>query len=182
MNDTAPPTAAAGVTVVYDLTTADLRTIRDVRRRVVRAARLPLWLLLFAFPAVVCGLVLTVRQDGVAGVGVKDWLLLGIVTLALVLQFPAGEMFLTAPGGRRRRLEVGAEGVTGVPVHGNGGRRVLAWDSPLLGRYAEQRDAFVLLSGDRRARCSFLLPKRALAAPGDVDRLRVLLDAHLARV
>ncbi|TQJ88006.1 YcxB family protein [Streptomyces sp. SLBN-31] len=49
-------------------------------------------------------------------------------------------------------------------------------------RYRETKDAFLTYSDDKNASCFTVLPKRGLAAPADTDRLRAILDRHLARV
>ncbi|MFI6942824.1 hypothetical protein ACIBI4_26450 [Streptomyces sp. NPDC050418] len=48
-------------------------------------------------------------------------------------------------------------------------------------RYAETRDVFVLLSGDKKAACVIALPKRGIQPAADVDALRSLLDRHISR-
>jgi hypothetical protein len=49
-------------------------------------------------------------------------------------------------------------------------------------RYVETTESFVLLASDRPGAALQILPKRALAAPAEIGRLRVLLDRHLLRV
>lgn len=48
--------------------------------------------------------------------------------------------------------------------------------------YRETAGHFVLLSRDPGIMCLDVLPKRGLAGPGDVDRLRAVLDRHTVRV
>ncbi|MFG3026553.1 YcxB family protein [Streptomyces sp. NPDC048254] len=48
-------------------------------------------------------------------------------------------------------------------------------------RYAETPELFVLLSADKSAVGFAVLPKRAVADPEDVDRLRAVLDRRLVR-
>jgi hypothetical protein len=49
-------------------------------------------------------------------------------------------------------------------------------------RYRETADVFVMFSPDKNAIAFTVLPKRAVAAPADVDRLRTILDRNLSRV
>jgi len=49
-------------------------------------------------------------------------------------------------------------------------------------RYRETRDAFVMLSPDKNAVGFTVLPKRAVRSPGDVGRLRDVLDRNTTRV
>ncbi|MFF3879118.1 YcxB family protein [Streptomyces sp. NPDC001978] len=54
-------------------------------------------------------------------------------------------------------------------------------DWHLYPRYAETPELFVLLSADKSAVGFVVLPKRAMADPEDVDRLRAVLDRRLVR-
>ncbi|MFG3345274.1 YcxB family protein [Streptomyces sp. NPDC048018] len=53
---------------------------------------------------------------------------------------------------------------------------------PMTPRYAETATQFVLLSGDKGRVGVAALPKRGLADPSDVDRLRALLDRSITRM
>ncbi|MFJ8200994.1 YcxB family protein [Streptomyces sp. NPDC096152] len=54
-------------------------------------------------------------------------------------------------------------------------------DWHLYSRYVETPELFVLLSADKSAVGFAVLPKRAVAAPEEVDRLRAVLDRRLVR-
>ncbi|MEU2744475.1 YcxB family protein [Streptomyces sp. NPDC007095] len=54
-------------------------------------------------------------------------------------------------------------------------------DWHLYSRYVETPELFVLLSADKSAVGFVVLPKRAVADPEDVDRLRAVLDRRLVR-
>ncbi|MDF3302922.1 YcxB family protein [Streptomyces tropicalis] len=54
-------------------------------------------------------------------------------------------------------------------------------DWHLYSRYVETPELFVLLSADKSAVGFVVLPKRAVADPGEVDRLRAVLDRRLVR-
>ncbi|AOP49234.1 YcxB family protein [Streptomyces lydicus] len=56
-----------------------------------------------------------------------------------------------------------------------------AIDWHLYPRYVETPELFVLLSADRSAVGFLVLPKRAVADPKEVDRLRAVLDRRLVR-
>ena len=49
-------------------------------------------------------------------------------------------------------------------------------------RYVETTESFVLLASNRPGAALQILPKRALATPAEIERLRALLDQHLQRV
>jgi hypothetical protein len=49
-------------------------------------------------------------------------------------------------------------------------------------RYVETTKSFVLLASDKPGAALQILPKRALSAPAEIERLRALLDQHLRRV
>ncbi|GAA2477150.1 YcxB family protein [Streptomyces gobitricini] len=53
---------------------------------------------------------------------------------------------------------------------------------PLMSRYTETDELFVLLTGDRYGVGIAFLPKRGIAGPEGVDRLRAILDANISRI
>lgn len=69
---------------------------------------------------------------------------------------------------------------TGVSVATDHTTASVAWAAQP--RYRETSRVFVLFSDDRYATGFTMLPKRGLAAAGDADRLRAILDRHLTRV
>lgn len=75
------------------------------------------------------------------------------------------------------RTKVSADGITTASDH-----CVLTQFWTTFRGYRETRDHFVLLSRDRNILCVEVLPKRALSAPHDADRVRALLDRHSTRV
>ncbi|MFI9238587.1 YcxB family protein [Streptomyces sp. NPDC053079] len=180
MSETVPPGLAAdSLTFEYELTPADIRSGLQGRTRAVRSARLQRVLLPVGYALFATALI---APNGPAGVELKDWIALavGAVMVLLILVMPvvqARAFHKTARLQGRMRTTVDAGGLSGASAQSS---QRMAW--PLFGRYVERGDVFVLLSADKRGGCMSILPKRALAAPGDVDRLRALLDAHLARV
>ncbi|MEV4440403.1 YcxB family protein [Streptomyces sp. NPDC049577] len=171
-------TAGDALTFEYELTAADIRSALNGRTRAVRSARLQRVLLPVCWALLVVAIIAPHGPGGVAG---KDWSVLGGATVAVGLLLLAPALQARAFHKTTRlqgwtRTTVGAEGLTGVSAHSS---QRMAWT--LFGRYVERKDVFVLLSADRRGGCLIVLPKRALTAPGDVDRLRALLDARLPR-
>ncbi|WP_406415241.1 YcxB family protein [Streptomyces sp. NBC_00873] len=68
---------------------------------------------------------------------------------------------------------------TGIRLTTAHSSAILDWH--LYPRYAETPELFVLLSADKSAVGVVVLPKRAVADPEDVDRLRAVLDRRLVR-
>jgi hypothetical protein len=75
------------------------------------------------------------------------------------------------------RVTVGEAGIRTLSAHAD---VRLAWAN--YGSYAESDSCFVLRSPDRAGYCAAVLLKRGARSPGDVDRVRALLDRHLSRV
>ncbi|MFF4540635.1 hypothetical protein [Streptomyces aureus] len=68
----------------------------------------------------------------------------------------------------------------GVTTTTDKGTRVRGWG--VRNRYRETRTVFVVFGPEAASDALTLLPKRALRAPGDADRLRAILDRNLTRV
>ncbi|WP_351231967.1 YcxB family protein [Streptomyces sp. NPDC002133] len=69
---------------------------------------------------------------------------------------------------------------TGISIAAESSSSRYGWQS--WGRFAETKGVFVLLSPDKAGVGVMILPKRGVIAPADADRLRALLDRHLARI
>ncbi|MEV6591964.1 YcxB family protein [Streptomyces acidicola] len=69
---------------------------------------------------------------------------------------------------------------TGVRVASRYSEITHRW--PMLTRYTETGELFVLMTPDKYGIGIVVLPKRGAAEPVDVDRLRDLLDQHATRV
>ncbi|MEU6574085.1 hypothetical protein [Streptomyces sp. NPDC046805] len=67
----------------------------------------------------------------------------------------------------------------GVRITGAHADARSAWGS--YGHYVETKRVFVLRGPHRAANCAIVLVKRGARTPADVERLRALLDRHLAR-
>ncbi|MGW0559711.1 YcxB family protein [Streptomyces sp. NPDC003016] len=72
--------------------------------------------------------------------------------------------------------------VTGAGVSAAVEHAALTVRRPLFRGYRETGGHLVLLGGDPNVLCLEVLPKRGLGAPGDVDRLRAILDRNLRRL
>lgn len=170
------PTPADSLTFDYELTVADVRSALRARTRAVRSARLMKIVLPAAYAVFVAGVV-------AKGVEQRDWnplVSFGLVIVMVLWGSPALQArnaHKTLEREGRTRTTVAAGGLAGTSANGS---RSMTWSA--FGRYTEAKDLFVLLSADKRAGCLVILPKRALTGPGDVDRLRALLDASLPRV
>jgi hypothetical protein len=53
---------------------------------------------------------------------------------------------------------------------------------PILTRYAETDELFVLMTPDRYRVGIVVLPKRGVAEPADIDRLQAVLNRNATRV
>lgn len=176
MSDTA--TAAGSLTFEYELTADDIRSGLHGRNRAVRSAR---WQRVLLPVVTVLMAIAFIAPHGPGAVARKDWITLAVMTamVTLVLFLPtiqARALHKTARLQGRTRTTVDADGLSSASAQSS---QRMAWS--LFGRYVERDDAFVLMSADKRGGCLIILPKRALTAPGDTDRLRALLDARLSR-
>ncbi|MBT2383537.1 YcxB family protein [Streptomyces sp. ISL-11] len=176
---TTAPVSDGSLTFEYELTAADIRSGLRARTRSVPRARALRVLLPLAY--VVFATLLLVAAGGPGGLRGRDWGPLGVgawcvlaVLFLPVLQARAFHRTARLQG--PTRTTVAAGGIAGASARSS---QSMAWS--LFARYAETKDVFMLLSADKGGNCLVVLPKRALTAPGDVDRLRALLDAHLPR-
>ncbi|GHG72723.1 YcxB family protein [Streptomyces griseocarneus] len=173
------PAPVESLTFEYELTVDDIRSALKARTRVVPAARRTrvLVVLLAVGAAVLQAFAsqggLTAPRAWVPVLVVGLWI---VVVLAYAPTRQARAFHRTARLQGRMRTTVGAGGLASASAQSS---QSMGWS--LFGRYAETKDVFALLSADRRAGCLVILPKRALTAPGDLDRLRALLEAGVPR-
>ncbi|MFF8847412.1 YcxB family protein [Streptomyces sp. NPDC015127] len=168
------------VTLTYEPTAADMKGALDARARSTPSGRRTRRLMLFSGVAGLCFVALTVARGDIDAVRL-------VAGVALIL-FAVGSQFLL-PRLQARQLQQLAvrQGVFRATVDA-GGIRLTTRDSEttsnwdLYPRYAETDALFVLLTADKHGVGVMLLPKRGLPGPGDVDRLRTLLDEHVQRV
>ncbi|GHA68602.1 YcxB family protein [Streptomyces termitum] len=103
--------------------------------------------------------------------------LLTLVLLPVAARITVRQVYAMVERQGEHRAEVGEEEVrwtTGVS------EVTARWR--LTPRYVETPTQFVLLSGDKGRVGFAALPKRGLADPADVDRLRTLLDRNITRM
>ncbi|MCF3106036.1 YcxB family protein [Streptomyces roseoverticillatus] len=171
------PAPADSLAFEFELTAGDLRAAIVARGRAVRKARILNWMLVAGLVLTASGMALRVSRDGLGELAPKDYgigiflvLLVALQTLGLQAYLSRGRLRQHGPS----RVTVDAEA-----VHCAGAHTVSTQAWPQFSCYLERKGLFLLLSADKR--CLTVLPKRALTAPGDTDRLRALLDARLPR-
>ncbi|WP_370412689.1 YcxB family protein [Streptomyces fradiae] len=172
------PLTAEAVELIYTPTRADVVAALVARARKTRQARVMRWLCVYT--TVMC-LVLVVLKAGSGNVpGAVPWGLLAPVVAAL----PAAQRRSSARQALKRLAPLGEFRTVvsdeGVHAAARGLERRTAWSAHP--RYAEGAELFVLLTADRSATGLVVLPKRGLADPADVDRLRTLLDRNITRL
>jgi hypothetical protein len=166
------------VELAYRPTVGELASALRARARSTGAGRLHRGALVWTVAVTVVGALLSA-----AGSGHRDtpWPLYAGVVVFVV--------FMTAvPWLQARRLHRLAERQGDIcgTVDDTGVRFITAHSSAsldwhLYSRYVETPELFVLLSADKSAVGFVVLPKRAVADPEDVDRLRAVLDRRLVR-
>ncbi|MEU6877127.1 YcxB family protein [Streptomyces sp. NPDC046712] len=114
---------------------------------------------------------------------------LGTTVICLLALALIAAMYVMIPGiqGRQVHRLFGPQGEFRGFVD-EAGVRVVSRDSDttyrwtMLTRYAETRDLFVLLTPDKHGIGLVVLPKRGVADPLEIDRLRAVLDRYSNRV
>ncbi|WP_052768565.1 YcxB family protein [Streptomyces humi] len=117
----------------------------------------------------------------VAGREKPDWFLLILMPLAVALmlctpRLQARAFLKLAARNGAFRATVSDAGLT---VANDNSTTSVNWSAQP--RYRETGDAFITYSDDKNVSCFTVLPKRGLTDPADTDRLRAILDRHLAR-
>ncbi|MFF9869656.1 YcxB family protein [Streptomyces sp. NPDC013953] len=112
----------------------------------------------------------------------------GTVFCVVALAFFLG-LYVLVPGlqGQQMHRMYAAQGEFRVVVDDDGVRQFsrdldMTYRWPALPRYTETDELFVLLTGDRHGVGMAILPKRGIAAPADIDRLRAILDGNITRI
>ncbi|MFI0962002.1 hypothetical protein ACH4S8_11445 [Streptomyces sp. NPDC021080] len=167
---------ADAVELEYRPVVADFTSALRARRGVSKAGRRQYWV--FGGVAVVA-----VVQIAEALAGRGGSLFLG-VWLAIFVPLMLLSPWLMARQFQRLAERQGTFRVTvtdaGLTLATDNSTTVLNWVAQP--RYRETKDVFVMLSPDKNATGFTTLPKRAVRASEDVDRLRALLDRNLTRV
>ncbi|MGW5346156.1 YcxB family protein [Streptomyces sp. NPDC004050] len=169
----------AAVELVYEVTTADLAQAIRVRNTATPELRRQRWLV----PLV--GVMLVALGGGTLAVGQPVPKSLAVLAGGLVicglalfgprLQARAFAGLLARAGDTRTRVDG-----TGILVATARSSTRLEWGAQPA--YAETADTFVLLDVAKGAAAMTVIPKRGVREPGDVDRLRTLLDGRLRRL
>ncbi|MFJ9411192.1 YcxB family protein [Streptomyces sp. NPDC101393] len=158
-------------------TVEDFREALRVRAKASKSARRTRWLLAGTAGCLAVGLGLSWTTQGTVDPP------LVVMPLALVLLL-VGQARLQARAFHRLAASKGEQRIiadeSGVTVTTEQTSTSLTWQA--APRYAETPRLFVLLSGDKNASSMTLLPKRGAGGEADVDRLRGLLEQHLAPI
>lgn len=164
----------AGVLLVYRPQTADILTGLRVRERIKRTGLflrfgfLTLWTAQWLFSVV---------SSGSADPALTVLFLLVLVFLVGYPRVQAAHVLKIVGWQGEYRATVSDAGLTCSSDHTT---LIQKWS--VIQGYRETAGHFVLLSRDPNIMCLDVLPKRAVREPGDVDRLRALLDRHTTRV
>jgi YcxB-like protein len=118
-------------------------------------------------------------------VGRYWWVAIALAVFAVLVGFP--RLLYRRISRRLVRDNPGLHGPAALTVTRDGVHTRAATTESRVGwsryqRYVETAESFVLLASDRPGAALQILPKRALAAPAEIGRLRALLDHHLQRV
>ncbi|MFF8943277.1 hypothetical protein ACF1A5_13600 [Streptomyces sp. NPDC014864] len=168
--------ARDGVELVYQPTVGDYASALRARRRAGRLGRMQRWL---PYVLLVCGgleaaLVIAGRRGSV------NVVVYALVAACLVWFTPwlqARQVHRLSQRQGTFRATVTEAGLALSTDH-----TTASVDWVAQPRYAETREAFVLLSADKNAVGFTMLPKRGLSDPAEADRLREILDRNLTRV
>ncbi|MGW5277731.1 YcxB family protein [Streptomyces sp. NPDC004044] len=168
------------VELAYVPTTADATGALRARMRVTPAGRRQSGIIL-ASTIVVLG-ALVVNFTGPRGPSLGST----VLCLAALALFMGMYVFLPALQGRQVHRMVAPQGEFRALV-GDAGVRLTSRDCettyrwPMITRYAEADTLFVLMTPDKHSVGIVVLPKRGVAKPADVDRLRAILDRNAER-
>jgi hypothetical protein len=169
------------VELAYVPTAADATEAIRARMRATPAGRMNRGLILASAVVVLSALVVNLT----APKGPR----LGSTVLCLAALALCVGVYVLVPTlkGRRVYRMVASQGEFRAVVD-DAGVRLASRDSettfrwPMINRYRETDALFVLMTPDRHSAGFVVLPKRGVPEPGDVDRLRAVLDRNAARV
>ncbi|MFF3447545.1 hypothetical protein ACFYXJ_10490 [Streptomyces sp. NPDC002667] len=167
---------ADAVELEYRPVVADFTSALKARRGVSKAGRRQYWVL--GCVAVVAALQGQRALDGHGeSMFLTIWLVVCVPLILLSPRLVARQFQRLGERQGTFRVSVTDAGVT---VSTDNSVTALNWVAQP--RYRETKDVFVMLSPDKNATGFTVLPKRAVRAPEDVDRLRSILDRNLTRV
>ncbi|MFF4231104.1 YcxB family protein [Streptomyces sp. NPDC001820] len=171
----------SAVELAYLPTTADAVGALRARMRATPAGRLQNGVLLAGAVVVLGALVLNFAAPG------EPSLRSTVVCLAALAVLGGLYGLIPTLQGRQVHRMLAPQGEFQAVVD-DGGVRVTSRDSettyrwPMLTRYAETDELFVLLTPDKYGVGLVVLPKRGAAEPADADRLRAVLDRNATRI
>ncbi|MCX4848124.1 YcxB family protein [Streptomyces sp. NBC_00893] len=167
----------AVVELEYQPTTADFAEALNARAKISRSGRMQRKLLIL-MPALAVLMGITIAS-GRHGPGAPVWVGLVFVMLAVVLTpwLQGRQLYRFAVRQGTCRTVVRE---TGVEVATDHSTMIVRW--PMVPRYRETPQLFVLFSGDKQATGITMLPKRGVRGPEDLDRLRSVLDRNVQRL
>ncbi|MFG3530606.1 YcxB family protein [Streptomyces sp. NPDC047917] len=161
----------------YQPTTADFAEALNARAKISRSGRMQRELLIL-MPALAVLMGITIAS-GRHGPGAPVWVGLVFVVLAVVLTpwLRARQLYGFAVRQGTCRTVVRE---TGIEVTTDHSTTTVRW--PMVPRYRETPQLFVLFSGDKQATGITMVPKRGLRGPEELDRLRSVLDRNVQRL
>ncbi|MFJ7203157.1 YcxB family protein [Streptomyces sp. NPDC098789] len=171
--------AERSVELVYRPTTQDLAEALRARARHTGSGRFQRWLLLTAGLLITLVSGLSLFAKGPFDASRLLFPCAGLLMLALAFYGP--QLTARTMGGLLAKMgEARAVvGDAGVRVTTAGSETRIAW--ALQPTYVETPATFVMLSDDKRSVAMTVLPKRGVADPADLERLRAILDRNLRR-
>ncbi|MCT2541431.1 MULTISPECIES: YcxB family protein [Streptomyces] len=167
----------AVVELEYQPTTADFAEALNARAKISRSGRMQRKLLIL-MPALAVLMGITIAS-GRHGPGAPVWVGLVAVMLAVILTpwLQARQLYRFAVRQGTCRTVVRE---TGIEVATDHSTMTVNW--PMVPRYRETPQLFVLFSGDKHATGITMLPKRGVRGPEELDRLRSVLDRNVRRL
>ncbi|MBT2413224.1 YcxB family protein [Streptomyces sp. ISL-12] len=169
-------TGADAVELAYRPEFGDFTAALRARRRIRKGARLQRVLLAVAAVCAVVGIAVS-AATGEFDLFPVIWIVLVVVLVLLLPWLQARQFLALAARFGDHRATVTESGLT---VTNDATSTTVTWAAQP--RYRETPELFVLFSDDRNISCFTVLPKRGLGDGADADRLRAVLDRHLARV
>ncbi|WP_418956956.1 YcxB family protein [Streptomyces tritici] len=169
------------VELAYEPVLADAVGAIKARTKATPAGRLQNAVLLITAAFVLYALVISFDGPGgrpaYASILVCTFVFVFLLSLVVLVPKSQGKQVhqMYASQGEFRTV---VDDVTGVTLSARDLDMTCRW--PLLGRYTETDDLFVLMSPDKYGVGVVALPKRGLA-PGDADRLRAILERRSRR-
>ncbi|MFC9324063.1 YcxB family protein [Kitasatospora sp. NPDC057015] len=159
------------VELTYRLTEEDFREALVARSKASATGRRTRLLLIAVFALAAVATALSLANEGTVDPPLVVMLLVAPLLLLGLPRLQARQFHRLAADKGEFRATVTESGITVQSEHSSSTH---SWQA--APRYVETTGLFVLLSSDKNASCLTMLPKRGLAGPAEVDRLRGALD------